>query len=250
VRRHDASSPTVPASRPGARASARVARPAAPLGAPKLGGPAGRGVGVITIGGSTGGPQALEALLSPLPADLPVPVLVVQHMPPTFTRLLAERLDSVCRLTVREAVDGEPVVAGEVLIAPGDVHLSLTRRNGTVVTHLDGRPPENHCRPAVDVLFRAVAEQYGARALGVVLTGMGVDGLVGARALLDAGSPTVVQDEETSVVWGMAGAVASAGLAQQVLPLTALPAVLMDAARVNRVPRSATPPAFRERVGP
>lgn len=192
--------------------------------------PPARRVEIVAIGSSTGGPQALETLLRPLDRDLGVPVVLVQHMPPTFTRLLAERLDSICALTVREAAEGDVVRAGEVLVAPGDVHLTLVRRTDSVVVHLDRRPPENHCRPAVDVLFRSVAEVYGNRALGVVLTGMGTDGVHGARALHAAGSPTVVQDEESSVVWGMAGAVAAAGLAQQVLPLTGLPAVLTNAA--------------------
>jgi two-component system chemotaxis response regulator CheB len=198
--------------------------------------PAARGIDVIAIGGSTGGPQALEALLRPLRADLPVPILLVQHMPPTFTRLLAERLDSVCALHVREAAEGDEVRPGEVLIAPGDLHLTPVRRGAGVVAHLDRRPPENHCRPAVDVLFRGVAEIYGARALAVVLTGMGTDGLLGSRVLREAGAPTVVQDEESSVVWGMAGAVASAGLAEQVLPLSALPNYLLDASRRHREP--------------
>jgi two-component system chemotaxis response regulator CheB len=195
--------------------------------------PPARRVEVIAIGSSTGGPQALEALLRPLDASIGVPIVVVQHMPPTFTRLLAERLDSVCALSVREAAEGDVLRPGQVLVAPGNVHLTVVRRGDAVVAHLDHSPPENHCRPAVDVLFRGVAETYGGRALGVVLTGMGTDGVHGARALHTVGSPTVVQDEETSVVWGMAGAVAGAGLAQQVVPLSGLPAVLTGAARVD-----------------
>jgi two-component system chemotaxis response regulator CheB len=200
-------------------------------------------IDVIAIGGSTGGPAALEALLIPLRADLPVPILIVQHMPPNFTRLLAERLNTLSALRVREAADGDQVRAGEVLIAPGNFHLSPTRRSsGAVVVRLNQEPPENHCRPAADVLFRGVAEVYGAHALGVVLTGMGSDGLAGARALRGVGSQTVVQDEESSVVWGMAGSVAAAGLAQQVLPLPALSAFLAESARRER-PGAAHRPA-------
>lgn len=177
---------------------------------------------VLLVGCSTGGPDALARLVPRLPADLGVPVLVVQHMPPVFTTMLAQRLDAAAALAVREARDGEPVRAGEVLIAPGDHHLRVVATAGTVRVALDQGPQENFCRPAVDVLFRSAAAVYGDRALATVLTGMGQDGLAGSEALVAAGGRVLVQDETTSVVWGMPGAVASAGLAEEVVPLERL----------------------------
>jgi two-component system chemotaxis response regulator CheB len=177
---------------------------------------------VVVIGVSTGGPEALATVLSELPATLRVPVVVVQHMPKMFTRLLAERLDSKCALSVAEAVEGEAVVPGRVLVAPGDFHLRLRRTATGVVTVIDQGTPENYCRPAVDVLFRSAAAAYGARCLGVVLTGMGSDGTRGSQAIVDAGGRVIAQDEQTSVVWGMPGAVAAAGLATELLPLPAV----------------------------
>lgn len=181
-------------------------------------------VSALLIGCSTGGPDALARLLPRLPADLGVPVLVVQHMPPVFTSMLAQRLDKLSELTVREAADGDEVRAGEVLIAPGDFHLRLDRvgRIGPVRAALDQGDQENFCRPAVDVLFRSALDIYGGGALATVLTGMGHDGLAGARQLAAAGARILVQDEESSVVWGMPGAVAGAGLADDVLPLEQL----------------------------
>lgn len=178
---------------------------------------------VLLIGCSTGGPDALARLLPQLPATLGVPVLVVQHMPALFTTMLAQRLDRDAALTVREAADGDPVRAGEVLVAPGDFHLRLRASAGQVRVALDQGPQENFCRPAVDVLFRSAAQVYGGRALVTVLTGMGQDGLEGARVLSAAGATVLAQDEATSVVWGMPGAVSMAGLAQDVLPLEEIP---------------------------
>jgi len=176
-------------------------------------------VDVLAIGASTGGPDALSTVLSALPASLPVPVLVVQHMPPVFTRQFAERLDRRCALRVREATAGEPLRAGEVLVAPGDHHLRLRRTASGVVTTLDQGAPENYCRPSVDVLFRSAAEVYGGHVLGVVLTGMGADGARGSAELAEAGAAVFVQDEASSVVWGMPGSVVAAGAASRVLPL-------------------------------
>jgi two-component system, chemotaxis family, protein-glutamate methylesterase/glutaminase len=175
--------------------------------------------GVLAIGCSTGGPDALASVLPSLPADLPVPVVIVQHMPAVFTRLLANRLDAQCRLTVTEAQHGDAVVPGRVLLAPGGFHLVVRRRGTSVVAELTEDPPENFCRPAVDVLFRSVASAYGDRALAAVLTGMGRDGGRGAKVVRDAGGEVYVQDDATSVVWGMPGAVAGAGLADKILPL-------------------------------
>jgi two-component system, chemotaxis family, protein-glutamate methylesterase/glutaminase len=174
---------------------------------------------VLAVGSSTGGPDALSKVLQSLPADLPVPVVVVQHMPPVFTKMLAQRLNSVCALTVDEAGDGEVLEPGRVLIAPGGRHLEVVTRGVGVVTRLTDAPPENFCRPAVDVLFRSVAAAFRDRTLGVVLTGMGRDGALGAAVIRKAGGEMFVQDEATSVVWGMPGAVAGAGQADRVLPL-------------------------------
>lgn len=181
-------------------------------------------VSALLIGSSTGGPDALARLLPRLPADLGVPVLVVQHMPPVFTAMFAQRLDRLCALTVREAAEGDEVRAGEVLVAPGDFHLRLSRvgRIGPVRVALDQGAQENFCRPAVDVLFRSALDIYGGGALATVLTGMGHDGLAGARQLAASGARILVQDEESSVVWGMPGAIAGAGLADDVLPLDQL----------------------------
>jgi two-component system chemotaxis response regulator CheB len=172
------------------------------------------------IGCSTGGPDALAQVLPHLPGDLPVPVLVVQHMPPLFTRLLAQRLDGQCKLRVSEAEEGDLVQPGRILIAPGGKHLTARRQGATVQAHLTEDPPENFCRPAVDVLFRSASALYGDRLLAVVLTGMGRDGEKGSTLIRSSGGEVFVQDEATSVVWGMPGAVAMAGQADKVLPLT------------------------------
>jgi two-component system, chemotaxis family, protein-glutamate methylesterase/glutaminase len=183
---------------------------------------------VLGIGVSTGGPQALAALIPQIPAGFPLPVLIVQHMPPMFTRLLAERLQASSPLQISEAVDGTPVVPGRVYVAPGDYHLRVRRAGPNAwVTALDQAPHENSCRPSVDVLFRSLAESFGGDVLPVVLTGMGKDGLDGVRKLKSEGAPCIVQDEATSVVWGMPGAVASEGLADCVLPLAKIPAELI-----------------------
>jgi two-component system chemotaxis response regulator CheB len=179
----------------------------------------------LAIGVSTGGPAALDVLLPALPADFPLPVLIVQHMPELFTRLFAERLDGRCGLRVREAVEGDRVRAGSAYIARGNWHMEVLAAlpDGSPPTlHLNQEPPENHCRPAVDALFRSVAAVYGAGALAVVLTGMGSDGLAGCRAVRGQGGGVLAQDRATSTVWGMPGAVVQAGLAQKVLPLDGL----------------------------
>lgn len=176
-------------------------------------------VDVVAIGVSTGGPNALAELIPQLPANLPVPVLIVQHMPPIFTRFLAERLSAKSQIPVSEGRPGEAVKAGPVRVAPGDFHMVVERAGGIVRIGTHQGPPENSCRPAVDVLFRSVAEVYGAHALGVVMTGMGQDGLRGCQCICEAGGQVLAQDQATSVVWGMPGFVARAGLADKVLPL-------------------------------
>jgi two-component system chemotaxis response regulator CheB len=182
---------------------------------------------VLEIGVSTGKPQALSQLIPQLPVSLRVPVLVVQHMPPMFTRLLAERLDSLGTLRAVEAADGMEVRAGTVYIAPGDYHLRVRRVGSRLFAVLDQGPQENSCRPAVDVLFRSLAETFGKDVLSVILTGMGYDGLRGTKALKAAGGYSLVQDQASSVVWGMPGAVAEAGLADGVLPLSDLGAEIV-----------------------
>jgi len=187
---------------------------------------------VVVIGVSTGGPTALGAILPELPAGFPLPVLVVQHMPPLFTRLLAERLHSTCRLPVEEASQGVPVEAAKILIAPGDFHLKVVSNAGGVRVCLDQSPPQNSCRPAVDALFRSIGEVYGGAVIAVVLTGMGQDGLRGAELLKAQGASVLAQDEASSVVWGMPGAVVNAGLADRVLPLDqVVPEILRLAGR-------------------
>ena len=180
---------------------------------------------VLAIGVSTGGPAALDVLLPALPANFPLPVMIVQHMPELFTKLFAERLNGRCRLQVREAAEGEQVRAGTIYIARGNWHLEVlpAARAGTPATlHLTQGPLENHCRPAVDVLFRSAAAVYGSGVLAVVLTGMGSDGMIGCRMIRGQGGSVLAQDQATSAVWGMPGAVVNAGLAHKVFPLGAI----------------------------
>jgi two-component system chemotaxis response regulator CheB len=210
------------------KATPAAARPAV---APPDGSPAGQ-VDVVVIGVSTGGPDALTTLIRALPGDFPVPIVVVQHMPPIFTALFAKRLDTQSQLHVAEARAGDRLVRGEVLIAPGDFHVRLRADNLGVVAQLDQGTPENYCRPSVDVLFRSAPEAFGASVLAVVLTGMGSDGAKGAARIVEAGGSVIVQDAATSVVWGMPGAVVNAGLAAQVLPLGDLAGAIQT--RINR----------------
>lgn len=177
-------------------------------------------VDIVAIGVSTGGPNALAALVPGFPPDFPVPIVIVQHMPPVFTRLLADRLCALSHLNIGEAVSDEEVCAGRVYVAPGNYHMIVKRARSSVRIATHQEPPENSCRPAVDVLFRSVVDIYGAASLGVILTGMGQDGLRGCEQIREAGGQIIAQDEETSVVWGMPGFVARAGLPDQVLPLS------------------------------
>lgn len=190
---------------------------------------------VVAIGVSTGGPAALDVLLPALPANFALPVLIVQHMPELFTRLFAERLNGRCKLHVREAVESDQISAGTIYIARGNWHLEVMLPpvpNSLPTLHLTQGPLENHCRPAVDVLFRSVARIYGAGVLAAVLTGMGSDGLLGCRAVREHGGTVLVQDEATSTIWGMPGTVAGAGLAHRVLALDAIvPEILRIAGR-------------------
>lgn len=173
---------------------------------------------LVVIGSSTGGPEALSTLLSALP-PLPVPIAVVQHMPPLFTTQFAARLDRQLQVEVTEASHGQVLRPGTVCIAPGDFHLEVVSEARGLVTRITQDPPENYCRPAVDVLFRSAAKAVGGSVLGVVLTGMGHDGAAGSTNIVERGGSVLAQDQATSVVWGMPGAVATAGLAERVLPL-------------------------------
>jgi two-component system chemotaxis response regulator CheB len=174
---------------------------------------------IIAVGVSTGGPDALAKLLSSFPVNFPLPVVIAQHMPPIFTTLLAKRLASKCALPVRECQAGDLLGPSCVWIAPGDYHMIVQEEDHQMILGTHQGPRENFCRPSVDVLFRSVAARYGANSLGVILTGMGQDGLKGCEALRAAGASVIVQDEASSVVWGMPGFVARAGLAEKILPL-------------------------------
>ena len=189
---------------------------------------------LVCLAASTGGPEALETVLTALPANFPVPIAIVQHMPPFFTKQLAKRLAEKCAIRVREAQSGETLEPGTVLIAPGDFHLLIRRRDARCYAITNVAPPENSCRPAADVLFRSAAEEFGNQALAVVLTGMGLDGLKGSEAVQKAGGRVVVQDEATSVIWGMPGAVSRAGFASKVLPIDKIAADIMLRVREGR----------------
>jgi two-component system chemotaxis response regulator CheB len=220
------------------RVSARVAQPELAAGARArllgagpiaLRKPGYRRPELLAIASSTGGPQALTAVLTGLGRDFHLPILVTQHMPPNFTAILADRLGRASGRPCKEAEDGEPVLHGYSYIAPGDSHMLIEWRGAKRVIKLDDGPPENFCRPAADPMLRSIARVCEGRALAVVLTGMGQDGTRGARMLVEAGGTVFAQDEATSVVWGMPGAVAAAGLCSAVLPLNDI------AGQVNRL---------------
>jgi two-component system chemotaxis response regulator CheB len=207
----------------GAVAPARVSRPRP--------GP----IELVAIGVSTGGPNALAELMPCLPAGFPTPIVIVQHMPPLFTKLLADRLDGKSPLRVREGVAGAVLAPGEVHIAPGDHHMLIERSGDVATLALNQGTPENSCRPAVDPLFRSCAQHFGGRVLAIVLTGMGQDGLRGCEQLHAAGAQILAQDRATSVVWGMPGYVANAGLADAVLPLGSIAEEIVRRVGLHRV---------------
>ena len=215
-RRQSAPQPAQPTSRPLPRV--RRAGPAA----------------AVVIGVSTGGPAALTTLIGALPGDLRAPVVIVQHMPPVFTRLLAERLNGQAAVSVTEATAGERVHPGHVYIAPGGHHLRLVRNGQAVELALDDGPPENSCRPAADVLFRSAAAAYGSDLLGIVLTGMGSDGTRGAEAIRGAGGSVIVQDPSNAVIGSMPSAVISAGLSEAEVPIELMAAEIAARTGVGR----------------
>ena len=193
---------------------------------------------IVAIGTSTGGPNALAEVLPRIPNDFPVPIVVVQHMPPIFTRLLAERLASHSAIPVEEGTAGAVLAPGHAWIAPGNFHMKVIRAGVNWCLSLNQEAPENSCRPAVDVLFRSVAMACGANVLGVVMTGMGSDGVLGAQNIHDAGGDVIIQDEVSSVVWGMPGLVQASGLADAAYPLDHLATEITRRVLQSRAPRS------------
>ena len=242
------------AGAPGATGTAgSYARP--PLEAPAKRGvvlrtePSTHALRAVILGSSTGGPEALSRFITGLSAPLPVPLLIVQHMPPVFTRQLAARLDRMGPSTVVEAAGDEELQAGYVYIAAGDKHLELRRAGAGVRTVLTDGPPVNFCRPSVDVMFKSAVRALAGDLLAVVLTGMGADGRAGCEAVIAAGGTVVVQDEESSVVWGMPGAVATAGFAHRVLPIGDIPRVVESITRAAQGGSSATASAVTTMTG-
>lgn len=208
-----------------ARPAATAARPTAgaTAAAADTGGPVNlRDFGIVAIGASTGGPVALQKVLQALPGNFPLPLVLIQHMPATFTPAFAERLNQQCAISVKEAEDGEELKPGLALLAPGGKQMTVETVAGRTKVRISESEPAQHYRPCVDVTFGSVANTFGGKVLAVVLTGMGADGREGARLLKQKGAKVWAQDEATSVIWGMPGAVSEAGLADRVLPLPSI----------------------------
>jgi two-component system chemotaxis response regulator CheB len=174
---------------------------------------------IVAIGTSTGGPNALAEVLPRIPKDFPVPIVAVQHMPPVFTKMLADRLASRSAIPIEEGVPDATLAPGRAWLAPGNFHMAVKRAGASYRLALNQEPAENSCRPAVDVLFRSVASVFGPNTLAVVMTGMGSDGLLGAQKISNCGGQIIVQDEASSVVWGMPGAIYHSGIADAAYPL-------------------------------
>jgi two-component system chemotaxis response regulator CheB len=204
--------------------------------------PPNRRIEIVTIGTSTGGPNALAEVLPHFPKDFPVPIVVVQHMPPMFTRLLATRLAGHSAIPVHEGHAGAVLAPGEAWLAPGNFHMTVRRAGVFCSLQLNQNPPENSCRPAVDALFRSVSEVFGARSLAVVMTGMGSDGVIGSQCIRQKGGEVIIQDEASSVVWGMPGLVYAAGQADAVYPLEKLGQEIIRRVLQSRAPRTTRPP--------
>lgn len=210
------SRPATPRTANGAPAMAPALRPSRPIVLRK---PSSVLPRIIAIGSSTGGPQALLEVLRDMAVGVKLPIIITQHMPATFTTLLAEHIERATGVRCAEGRDGEPVTAGRIYLAPGNFHMTLEGTAAGGVIRLNQNPPENFCRPSVDPMLRSLAPIYGAAVLTVILTGMGSDGRKGAAEIVAAGGTVIAQDEATSVVWGMPGAVATTGLCAAVLPL-------------------------------
>jgi len=191
---------------------------------------------IIAIGASTGGTEAIKDVITEFPADTPG-VVIAQHIPPAFSTAFAKRMNRVCQMTVYEAEDGQQVLPGHVYIAPGDKHLLLVRNGARYECRLDDGPPVNRHKPSVDVLFRSVAQQAGRNAVGAILTGMGKDGALGLKEMLETGSTTIAQDEATSVVWGMPGEAAAIGAASEILPLQNIAGRILQLVRMMDITR-------------
>lgn len=185
---------------------------------------------ILAFGSSTGGPNALIAVFSKLAGKIELPIVLTQHMPPTFTPILAESLTRTTGITAVQAENYMPLLPGRIHLAPGDRHLVLVRRAGEIVCRLNDGPAENFCKPSVDPMLRSVASHFGSTALAIILTGMGKDGLKGCQSLVDAGGQVLAQDQSTSAVWGMPRAVAEAGLCKAALPLSLLPEAILKIA--------------------
>lgn len=224
---------TTPAAHPFSMTAAQLSHFTSLVGASR---PVNSRVEVVAIGTSTGGPNALGDLVPLLPPNFPVPVVIVQHMPPIFTKFLADRLSTKSQIPVMEAVNYQELLPGHAYIAPGDFHMVVERCKDGVRIRTQQERPENSCRPAVDVLFRSIAEVYGAAALAVIMTGMGQDGFRGCGRIRESGGQILAQDEASSVVWGMPGYVANAGLADTVLPLGLMAGEIVRRVAVGRVP--------------
>lgn len=183
---------------------------------------------ILAVGSSTGGPQALMTFFSGLQKNIGIPIIVTQHMPPKFTTMLAQHITTKTGFECFEAEDGMALVPGKIILAPGDFHMEIVGAPGAAKVKLNQSAPENFCRPAVDPMLRSLVPVFGDRVLSVILTGMGSDGLKGGRLIVDAGGEMIAQDEASSVVWGMPGAVATAGICTQVLPLNDLPGYVTE----------------------
>ncbi|MBO6586879.1 MAG: chemotaxis response regulator protein-glutamate methylesterase [Gracilimonas sp.] len=181
---------------------------------------------LIAIGASTGGTRALEAVLTELPANIPG-IVITQHMPPVFTKSFSERLNSICRINVKEAEDGDLIKSGQALIAPGSFHMLVEKTSAKYYVRIKSGPPVHHQRPSVDVMFNSVAKSAGLNAMGVILTGMGADGASGLLNMKNAGAHTIAQDEATSVVYGMPKEAVKLGAAEEVLPLQSIPRAIV-----------------------
>ncbi len=232
--------PNVPSGVPGSNGTSETFRVGSPR-VPRTVTP----VSIVAIGSSTGGPSALAEVLRSMPSDLGVPIVIVQHMPPLFTKMLAERLTATTPVRTFEAAHGEEVLPSCAYIAPGDYHVELVRDRATVRIALNQRPPENSCRPAVDVTFASVAALYGPEVLAAVLTGMGQDGTRGARAIVEAGGIVLTQDRESCVVPSMPTSIVKAGLSDAVVKLSDMGAELTSRVRRGAFLQSRTPRAAR-----